>query len=653
MRKPALLALTLALSLCVKAQKAKKTDPNIPVFGAVEKTDLQMRACAFDEKAEALVLLEDGLLEYVMGSGMEMKRRIRIKILNDKGLDWANVHLSYRSESNLQDIAGLEAQTYNLDAAGNIVITKLDKKLVYDKKINKKYSEKAFTFPEVRVGSIIEYKYKHRGIGLVDWYFQRSIPVSYSHFTIDFPQEIEVATIPHCNRAYTSDKQEKALRVVQSYASSNVPAFRDEPYIINEDYYRDRLETKVVAYTLQGKRTSRVANWKQVINFLMEDEDFGTQIKKNIPRTAELDEMLKTVTAPYERMKAVYKYVQNNMQWNEYSGIWALDGVKSAWKDKKGTSGEINLILVNLLKDAGLNVHPILVSSHANGVVNTLDAGTYESPGFNQFNKVMAYVMINGKDYVLDASQKNTPAHLMPAEVLLTEGLVIEKIETGDWGWKMLWRDDQAARNNLMINGTIDEAGTMNGNVYITSYDYAKLSRLDVAKKGKETFIEKYVSEANASLHVDDVTFENIDADSLPLVQKITFKQPLNTAGAYNYFSANILTGLEKNPFLADNRASDVFFGYNQSYNIVGSFIIPEGYSFDELPKNIKMILPDTSVVISRVAQVTGNILQTRIQLEFKKPVYPAEQYAQLQEFYQRLFDILNEQFVIRKKEKA
>jgi hypothetical protein len=273
------------------------------------------------------------------------------------------------------------------------------------------------------------------------------------------------------------------------------------------------------------------------------------------------------------------------MQWNEYTGIWAFDGVKSAWKDKKGTLGEINLILVNLLKDAGLNVHPILVSSHANGVVNTADPGTYYYPGFNQFNKVMAYVTINGKEYVLDATQKNTPVHLMPADVLMTEGLVIEKIETGEWGWKTLWRDDQCARNTLVINGTIDEKGTMNGNMSITSFDYAKLARLGLVKKGKEGFIEKYVPASNPGLQVEDVVFENADKDSLPLVQKVTFSQALNTAGAYNYFSTNILTGLEKNPFVADNRSSDVFFGCRQSYHIVGSFTLPEGYELETCQK--------------------------------------------------------------------
>ena len=294
--KKAPLLLILFFSLNLAAQKNK--NPNLPAFGAVEKADLQMKECEFDPKAEAMILVDDGVLEYVFGRGMEIKRRIRVKILNSKGLEWANVHLNYKRERNEQDISDLEAQTYNLDGNGNIVTTKVDKKLVYEKKLNKKYSEKVFTFPDAKVGSIIEYKYTHFGIGLIDWYFQRSIPVRYSHFTVDFPAEIEVATNPFCVGKYESKNQNTSTRNISSYSMANVAAFRDEPYIINEDHYRDRLETKVLAYVVDGRRVNRLTNWVKVIKDLMEDEDFGVQLKKNIPRTADLDEKLKTITRP-------------------------------------------------------------------------------------------------------------------------------------------------------------------------------------------------------------------------------------------------------------------------------------------------------------------------------------------------------------------
>ena len=647
MRKLLITFITILIAVSLTAQKNKKKD-SVPAFGTVEKSDLEMKDCDFDNKAPAIILLDEGDLEAV--SDLEMKKRVRIKILTDKGLDWANVHLKYRVEHDLHDITNIEAQTYNLDASGNIVITKLEKKLIYEKKLNKRYSEKVFTFPEAKVGSIIEYKYRQSGAGLIDWYFQKSIPVKYSRFTVDFPNEIEVSITPYCSRKYDAKEESKGLRTIKTYTMNNVPGFRDEPFIINEDFYRDRVETKVTAYRMNGRMEYREINWVKVIQYLMEDEDFGVQIKRNIPHTAELDEKLKHVTAPYEKMKVVYKYVQDNMEWNEYPGIWASDGVRAAWKDKKGTIGEINLILVNLLRDAKLIAHPVLVSTHDNGVVNTLDAGTYEYPGFYQFDKVMAFVEIDDKYYVLDAAQKETPAYLIPSEILMTEGLVIEKIETFDWGWHTLWNKELTSKTLIQINGEINEAGQMKAEASIQNYDYARLDKLPAAKKGKDKFIEKYISATNPGIIIDDLTFENLKSDTLPLIENIKFTRPLTSSGEYTYFSTNILSGLEKNPFVADSRFSDIFFGVNQSYTILANFTIPDGYEFEELPKNVKMIMPDTSITVLRMAQVSDDMLMTRIQLDFKAPVYAANDYPAFQEFYKRLFDLLNEQYVIHKK---
>jgi len=645
MKKSILLNVMLCISLLAFTQKK---EAELPAFGKVEKAELQMKECSFDEKAEAMVLLDDAQLDLVLGAGVEMKRRCRIKILSEKGLEWANVHLSYISARGEEDIKGLEAQTYNLDENGNIVISKLEKALVYDKKLNKQESERSFTFPGVKVGSIVEFRYRHSNIGLINWRFQETIPVKFSRFKVDAPEEVEVSFLPRTRRTYEHVSSTSGRRKVDAYTMTEVPAFRHEPYIINDNFYKDRLETKVTAYVVDGRRQSRTLNWLQVIKFLMEDEDFGVQVKKNIPRTADLDAKLKGISAPYDRMKTIYKYVQDNMQWNEYSGIWAFDGVKSAWKDKKGTSGEINLILVNLLKDAGLNVHPVLVSTHSNGIVNSTDAGTYNSPGFRQFNKVMAFVDLGDKEYVLDASQKDVPVHLVSPDILETDGLVIEKIETSEWGWKHL-ANNALSKNLVLVNGTIDGTGRMSGQATITSYDYARLARLPIARKGKDKFIETYVS-SNQGMAVDDIEFNNLDSDSLPLVQTVKFNQTLNNTGDYSYFSSNILSGLETNPFVADERHSDIFFGINQSYIIMGNFQLADGYEFDALPKNIKMIMPDTSIVLSRVAQISNGVLMTRIQVDFKRPFYQAGEYPDFQEFYKRLFELINEQFVVRKK---
>lgn len=626
----------------IVAQKVK----DIPDWGIIDKSILEMKACPFDKDAEAMVLFDAGELVADIGGQIEFTRHIRIKILKEKGFEKANIHIPYHSYKNDESIRKLTAQTFNLDAAGGIIITPIDKKSIMEKKIDSRYTEMVFAFPEVKVGSVIEYRYTVTNAGVRNWNFQRSIPVAYSRYKTDFPYQIELMATPHCVLNYTSTTvPNKSDRIIKMYTMSNVPALRDEPFISTDDDYLQRLEMRVLAITTpDAVRHSMLRTWPGIIKELMEDPDFGDQLKKNIPRTADLDATLKTLTSPYEKMKTIHHYVQKNMEWNGYSNIWALDGVKSAWKDKKGTSGEINLILVNLLKDAGLDAKPVLVSTRSNGYINTLMAG------FQQFNKVMAYVTIGENFYVLDATNKDYPSHLIPDEVMYSQGLVIEKLETFEWGWKTLWNENLKNKNFIALQGTIDENGLLKGEASITSIDYAKLEKLPVLKKGKDTYIKESYTDRNPDTEIVEFKIENEETDSLPLKETFKFNRTINGSGDYKYFTVNMFTGMEKNPFIAESRFSDVFFGENQSYNIIGNISIPEGYVFEELPKNIRMMMPDSSINIKRIAAVTNNNLSVRISLDFSKPIYTIEEYPDFREFYKKLFELLNEPFVIRKK---
>ena len=251
--------------------------------------------------------------------------------------------------------------------------------------------------------------------------------------------------------------------------------------------------------------------WPAIVKGLIKDEDFGDQLKKNIPRTADLDAMLLGVNDPYQKMRIIHRYVRKNMEWNEYDNIWALSGVKAAWKDKKGTSGEINLILINLLKDAGLNTHPILLSTVENGVINT---GT---PGYDQFNKVMAYVEIGDKHYVLDAVEKYTPSYLIPSEIMASEGLFISDPDKGEWGWKTIWDDEHKNDKTISINASLDEQGLLKGTASVRYADYARIKLMPLIKLGESKQKDALLSLPD--MKIDSLVVENIDNDTLPIMQ--------------------------------------------------------------------------------------------------------------------------------------
>lgn len=645
--KLALTCCLLCLHIIAIGQK-KKSD--IPEFGIIDKSELELNECAFDKNAEAEVLFDVKEVKcnlYTYSVDTDIKRHIRIKILKDKGLDKANIQIPFLSYEGSERVTDIKANTYNLGTTGEILISRLDKKSIFKKDFNKRFSEMIFTFPGVKTGSVIEYEYtiSARGVdGLGTWNFQHSIPVKLSRYIVDFPEEIEFAVNNYCTLPVFKKESKEKYRKEEQYTMTEVPPLRDEPYITCDDDYLQRINIRVTAINTLSRRINRNASWTGVVTRLMGDEDFGQQLTKNIPRTDDLDLALKKVKSEYEKMTTIYYYVQKNMAWNGYTNIWALNGVKSAWKEKKGTSGEINLILVNLLKEAGLDAHPILVSTRDNGRVNM------QLAGYSQFNKVMAIVNIAEKPYVLDATDKYNSPKLIPYDVMYSDGLVIEKFETFDWGWKSLWDENQKFKDVIIILADIDSAATLTGNATINSYDYSRTRNLRDLKKDREKFIEKHFTSNIPGIKIDSFNVENEDADTLALVEHVQFRNLLTTSGNYAYFTTNLFTGLEKNLFVADTRFSDVFFGANQSYTIVASFTIPDNYILDELPKDVRMLMADTSIVFTRMSQRNENMLSLRITIDFKKPIFRVEEYPDFKEFYKKLFNFLNEQIVMRKK---
>jgi hypothetical protein len=629
---------------------------SIPASGQIEKKDLLLTECDFDKNAEALVLFDVGeaiFKEYKVAINTEVKRHIRIKILTNKGLDRANIKLPYLLGSLGEHLSIEEAQTFNIDDNGNVLITRVDKKSIVDKAINKSIAEKVFTFPDVRVGSVIEYTYKTTGLiknGLRDWHFQTSIPVKFSRYAVQFPPDMALVCQVNGSLPFKQQYSSVWSDTVHTYTMTEVPAFQLEPYMTCLDDYSQKLSINADAVVYSGQRTWLMPSWGILSLELMTSEEFGKQLLNNIPNTEALDDSLKGTTDPYRRMMVVYYYVKNNMHWNDRNSIGTQQGIKASWKEKRGTNGEINLILISLLKQAGLEPFPALVSTHGHGKVDL------NKPSFQRFDRLMVFIKINDQEYVLDAANKFTSPKQIPWDVQYSNGLVIfsnglasEKYLNVRSELKPLWNKKDAFKDLVQIQGNIDDDGVLTGDATVTSYEYSRSKRMVDLQQGKDQFLDKYFIAGNSAIHIDSSLLVNENVDTLPLKQKVWFSEKLNSSGSYKYFSTNLFSCLEKNPFTADKRFSDVFFGATQNYNIVENIFIPDGYGFDGVPKDVFITTPDGGVVFSRNISLQNDLISVHISIDFKKPVYQSSEYLAFREFYEKMFSLLNEQIVIKK----
>jgi hypothetical protein len=147
-----------ALSLAVNAQTPAPVPGTMP-YGKIDKADLEMKACDFEKDANAEVLFEKGDVYFDQEFNIILEEHRRIKIFNDNGKDYANIKILYYSINRAESVSDVQAETINL-VNGQPEITKLDKKQLFVQNIDKNQSAIVFSFPNVKSGSVIEYKFK-------------------------------------------------------------------------------------------------------------------------------------------------------------------------------------------------------------------------------------------------------------------------------------------------------------------------------------------------------------------------------------------------------------------------------------------------------------------------------------------------------------
>ncbi|MBS1523641.1 MAG: DUF3857 domain-containing protein [Bacteroidetes bacterium] len=664
---------TLLLAGAFSAVYAQTSSaPAVQPYGKVDIADLELKACDFEKDANAEVLFEKGNLSYSVDvTSVELETHTRIKIFNENGKEYANIHLQYYSGNHLENITGLEAETINL-VDGKAEITKVDKKSFFNKQLDKNVSEIAFTFPNVKSGSIIEFRYKlniNRLSLIPTWDFQKKIPVKYSEYDTSIPEMFYfrpdlrlyqpmvkntsvtdskvLKVLSHEHGTYSSSQESETIPYnVQNEvrAVANVPSLPNEPYMSSFEDNVQHISLNIASFKpLGGFNVNLMDTWAKVGGALSEDDDFGGQLKRSLSNEQAIINEAYAHKTTDDKIAYVFNQVKNLMKWNSIDRWYTIDGTSKAWDNKTGNSAEINLILYHLLKQCGINAYPMVVSTQNYGRVNPFNTTTLA------FNRAVVYVLgDNDKKYVLDATGKYNQYNETPTELLNSMGLWIDRSKnTYD---TVYVTKETPVRQSVLINAEIKPDGKIQGTAQLNSFSY---NRIDAIKRYKEDGEKKYIdylADGDNNLKISSVKFENMDVDTLPLTQKVDFD--LDLAGSdqnYIYLNPNLFSSLKKNPLLNENRMSDVDFEYLRGYSINGVYKIPAGYKVDALPKDISLVMPDKGISFKRIIAEQEGSIMVRYSVNYNKIQYSKDDYPSLHEFYKKMYEMLNEQIVLKK----
>jgi len=613
-----------AFSLSVKAQTKPAATPTAEPYGKIDMADLEMKVCDFEKDANAEVLFDKAIVSNI--TWISMERHTRIKIFNDFGKKEANIRL-YGA-----DITSISAETINLNN-GKVEITPLDKTLIYEEKTNQQISAVVFTLPNVKAGSVIEFKYK--GDFRLTWYFQSSLPTRYSEIQTELRSTgiVDIKAIAHVKQPFVKDigtgddfKQLKAL--------ANIHSLSDEPYMGSRQGNLQRME-------YLGNLTY-FDSWDKIGKILVNDYKLGGQFSRGIAGESIIIKQAKELKSDDEKISFIFDQVKDNMKWDEISSSYTTEGTVRAWDRKIGNSAEINLIVYRLLKKTGIKAYPMVVSTKNNGKLNPFN------PGIFNLNNVIVYIPVDStKCYVLDATAKYNLFNTIPIDNLNTYGLILD--ESNPEYKTIFLENTNPSMQSVFLNAEIKPDGKMTGTLERTSYSYNKTSALQKYKTdGEEKYI-KFLCDSDNNIKMAAVKLNDMEVDSLPLSLKADFTIDLGGAENYIYFKTNLFMTMGANPFLSESRFSDIDFGYLDNYSVSGIYKLPEGYKTEALPKSITIVMPDQSIVFKRIVAEDNGTVVVRYALNHKKTIYFSDNYQDLRGFYKKMYEMLNEQIVLKR----
>ncbi|PIB36999.1 hypothetical protein BFP72_17115 [Reichenbachiella sp. 5M10] len=644
-------------------------------FGKISEEELSMTHYALDSSASAVVLCDYG--ESFMDYGTDQfqvihERTTRIKILTKDGYDYANHSFQlYKQSSAKETYSQLKGYTYNLED-GSIVKTKLEKESIFEEEIDENHDKIKITMPAVKVGSVIEFTYRITSDFLFNfqgWQFQYYIPVVWSEYKAKFidyykyQKDFQGYLAPTISEhemgnqsfqvriAASSDFNSRTPASLQTYnvrfdeeriVMQDVPAFVKEPNLTTPSDFISMINYELELIDFPGSIPKRYrGTWESVNSEMLEHDYFGDRtrgagsLSKSI-----LDAHLEESDTEQQKIEKIFAVVSKHMTWDGVSSKYARENEQKLYEAGKGSSADINFLLINFLNKADIKAEPVLVSTRSHGMVKEFNAST------SQFNYVICKAWVGEEYMLLDATEKYLPIGVLPTRCLNGRGYTISKDKPG---WVEL-NSKESDESKITGNITLREDGSIEGLLNKSYGGYNALTKrkayfYDGEEKFKNDLIEK------SPWEIDSLSLSNPKDIGKHFVESIQFKNSngAEAMGNFIYFNPIITEHLEKNIYHVQERTYPVSYPSPIKEDYYVSFEIPEGYVLDEIPQAFSLAMPNRTASFTYKIIPQGNKFTVFTRFKIHKTLYLQDEYPYLKEFYAQMIAKLNEQIVLKK----
>ena len=630
-------------------------------FGKVSLEEVKEEVHPLEKEADAAILFRSHEVHYELNSsGFILVTNVheRIKIYSKEGFEWATKKISaYKNSRDEEEVYAIKGYTYNLKD-GKLSEEKLSKDGIFEEEESDYREITKLTMPAVKEGSVIEYKYSLRSpfvTTIDDTPLQYTIPINKLEVNVIIPEYLVFTNYMNPRSPLSLQVERSSKPFVLTYNGSrlefkqdvykidteNIPALMDEEYVDYLLNYAAFMKWELVLTKFPNSLVENYASdWEGVAKSIFEDGGFQKEVNRDGFFEEDIDQLLKGIPAPLERAQAIYAFVKERVKWNQNYGFIAENGGKSAFKDGEGNVGDINLLLTAMLKYAGLNANPVVVSTRSNGIP------VY--PTRNGFNYVISAIELAQETILLDATEPNSAFGELPERARNWQGRIIR--ENGSSNWVAL-NPQVRSTERLAVNLELGSDMVMRGKS-ISSYNglFAKSYRDKFKDVKAESLIEQFEKNKGV-IKIENIEQENIASVGKDIKETYEFElqQGVDVIADKVYLKPLTFNALTENPFKADERIYPVFFDFPMVKSNVVNVLIPEGYEVESVPKDFLGRINQGEGEYKYVVKQNGPYLRIESEFILNNTIFLPQHYPALKEFYAQMVEKQSEAIVLKK----
>jgi transglutaminase-like putative cysteine protease/tetratricopeptide (TPR) repeat protein len=596
-------------------------------------------------QAGALILSCDEKIEITRSDTQVSSMHYIVKILNERGKkDFSETQIDY--DSTYEKVELEYARTIKPDGTvvdvGSRHIRDVSKYMNFPLYSNARVY--IISFPEITENAVVEYKlriYRNQLINKKDFVMsypvQSSEPIISAQFSLQLP-ETKPLHIKTLNAEYNTFKAELAPLVRKEDGMVMYRwQFSAIPQIIPEANMPAFVQiTPVLLFSSFDSWQDIYAWWWQLAR---------DKIKADAAIQAKVKELTGQLASEEEKIRALYNFCAQKIRYVavEYGQAgYEPHQAGDIFKNKYGDCKDQAILLVTMLRQAGLSAYPVLIATKEYFNLN---------PDFPSvmFNHCIAAVLFKERVVFLDPTAETCSFDDLPGldqnrRVLLC----------ADDKYEIHTTPLYPARHNLVRQGVTitlhNDESIYSKKSVVTSGAYDQAQRYWLLYTPPQLIsesLQEKIQEISIGAKLLDYSIENLNDLNQPVVLKYEFNgsEYLTAAGSLRIIPQ--LAGVDNSLVAKEKRDFPIDFTILDSRETEFTIEFPDNFSVKYMPDNV--VEDSKWLKFTALYQRQDNKINFKQTVELKENTVPTEQYSEFKNFFEGLAKKLKQRIVLEK----